>query len=429
MTQATYHVDETEREISHQLVIDPSQSLELNVSNVHGRIAVRGADRKDVLVQATKHGRSDSKVFERARLRIQADGNVINVHPDYGSHLSFGGDTFDLDVGLELGRDIARDVVKGLFGKRSEADRESSHGERVEPWDDSGRPRYDIAIEVPRSLVEGSRVVLRTASGPMDCMDLQAHVDASSASGDLHLHTLRGPVTVQTASGELHAERISGRLTFRSASGDARITDCDLTGLNVNTASGDINLQGRLAAADGLRVHTVSGDVDLELVDPVPSEITFKSVSGDARIGMPYQPVGQKTWKCGPDGSHGRLAVKTVSGDLVVRVRAASGSGERESGFSTGEPVPPTTPVPPAPSVPPAPPVPASEVSAGSTIVSGGPAGNGAHPWAPESGAPDEASEAERLSLLQALERGEIDVDDAMRRLDELDDGGDASNP
>jgi hypothetical protein len=36
--------------------------------------------------------------------------------------------------------------------------------------------------------------------------------------------------------------------------------------------------------------------------------------------------------------------------------------------------------------------------------------------------APDPMAEAERMNVLQALERGEIDIEEAMSRLDAIDD-------
>jgi hypothetical protein len=426
MSQGTWSVDDTERETEHSFVVDSDKPLELSVSNVHGCTFVRGADRDDVLVHSTKHGRQDTKAYERARLQIEAEGNVIRVHPDYGVR-SVSGDAknfdIDLDLSMDLGRDIVRDVVGGMFGKRSGSTRERDRGDRqdrTDRKDQSGRPRYDLVIEVPKALATGSRVNVRTASGPATCADLACRVEASSASSDWHLRAIAGPLTVQTASGDIVIEGIDGSLTLRSASGDARVTGAKLSNLNVNTASGDISVAGRLNGSESCRIHTVSGEVNLELAAPLPSAIEFKSVSGDAFIGAPYEHTGRKTWQInGEDGAE--LAVKTVSGDLHLRAGDLPSAGITESRI-------PEAMVPPSPAAPPAassPPAPAAAPAAGAIPLSG-PTANGEAHMADRQAGLNEAEETERLDLLQALERGEIDVEDAMRRLDELDAGGDA---
>lgn len=411
MNQGTWSVDDTERETEHTLVLDNAKPLELSVSNVHGHIFVRGADRGDVLVQSSKHGRRDTKAHARAHLQIEADGNVIKVHPDYGA-TNFTGEGFDFDASMDFGRDIVREVVGSMFGKRGEADRERARerGDRVDRddrEDRSGQPRFDLVIEVPKTLAEGSRVNLRTTSGPAGCADLACTVDASSASSNLHFRNIDGPLTIQTASGDVMIEGVRGAFTLRSASGDAQVTDADLTALNINTASGDITLQARLSGSEPSRIHTVSGNVQLLLAAPLPSEIGFKSVSGDAFVPAPYEQTGRKQWNIN-GGSGAELAVKTVSGDLHVQTSEVVGS----------PPPPPYAPEPPPPATPPEP--------VAAAIPLGGPEANGTAPTMDEPVTPDDAAETERLNLLQALERGEIDIEDTMRRLDELDGGSDA---
>lgn len=419
MSQGTWSVDDTEREIEHTFALDGLRPLELSVSNVHGRTFVRGADRNDVLVQSSKHGRRDTKAYERARLRIEADGNVISVHPDYGA-TNFSGENFDFDASMDFGRDIVRDVVGSMFGKRSESHRDRDRGDRADREDRSGRPRFDLVIEVPKALADGSRVNVRTASGAAGCADLACKVDASSASSDCHFRAIDGSLTVQTASGDVMIEGIEGALTFRSASGDARISGAALTALNVNTASGDITVRGRFEGSEPCWIHTVSGDVQLELSAPLPSEIGFKSVSGDAFVPAPFEHTGRKTWHIN-GGSGAELAVKTVSGDLHVRADDTPSGRASESHV----PEPAAPPSPPAPAAPPSAPAPPAD-PASAAIPLGVPGANGTAPTADEPAGLNEAEETERLNLLQALERGEIDVEDAMRRLDELDAGGDA---
>jgi hypothetical protein len=99
------------------------------------------------------------------------------------------------------------------------------------------------------------------------------------------------------------------------------------------------------------------------------------------------------------DGST-HVAFRSVSGDLRIRDRSGAGASAGHPHMPT-MPTPPTPPTPPrAPSLPPAP---------------------------GRSSGPDEAIEPspaddERMTILRALERGELDVATAMARLAELDD-------
>jgi hypothetical protein len=160
----------------------------------------------------------------------------------------------------------------------------------------------------------------------------------------------------------------------------------------------------------------VSGDVDLRLTAPA-ARLTLSTVSGDANIKAPFEKDGRGQWRLGPASASGpTITVKTVSGDLEVQGTI----GEVVS--QIGEPAATATPrVPPISPVPPAPPVPTmartepppdrqttqeSAIDAVDEVIA----------------ALDPESEAERMNVLQALERGEIDIDEAMSRLDAMDD-------
>jgi hypothetical protein len=119
-----------------------------------------------------------------------------------------------------------------------------------------------------------------------------------------------------TASADVTATGRLGEVELKTASGDCSVED--VTGLRVNSASGDV----RAGTVDGeARVQTVSGDIRLGTVtgpatttlvsgdlgiDDARADLTTKSVSGDQRIGSIQL---------------GEIKVQSVSGDLRIGVR------------------------------------------------------------------------------------------------------------
>lgn len=126
-----------------------------------------------------------------------------------------------------------------------------------------------------------------------------SELECDTASADVKAHGTLGDTRVRTASGDLALDRIKGALEVKTASGDARIEH--VTGrAQVNTVSGDVGIR---TAQSGLAVNSVSGDV---IADEVTGDLTVSSVSGD-----------QIVRAAGP----GELALKAVSGDVLVAIR------------------------------------------------------------------------------------------------------------
>jgi hypothetical protein len=182
-------------------------------------------------------------------------------------------------------------------------------------------------------------------------------------------------------------------------------------------------------------VHTfesVSGDLQLATVSGLTVEMS--GLSGSLRCDAPNRREtrdGKKVLVIG-DGAAG-LRARTVSGDVVIggprgarvptndpfgfasdmaafsKEMAAFGAGlarDVSAAASTGSggwPTPPTPPTPPAMPTAPAPPSPPTWPA----------------PPAPPT-PPDASSAATQLAILRQLEAGEIDVEEAARRLETL---------
>jgi len=197
---------------------------------------------------------------------------------------------------------------------------------------------------------------------------LRGRQEYKTVSGDLALSDLGGPIRVTGVSSDvsLRAEEPI-RLHANSVSGDISVIAPRLEECRVVSVSGDVEVEGDLAAAEH-RVETVSGDLSLGLVGGLTLEV--RGLSTDVSVAVPHRSEGsreRRRYVIG-DGA-ATLHFSSMSGDVVVHPARR-----------ITVPSPPVAPRPPAPPSPPL--------------------------------GPDE-----QMAVLRALERGEIDVDEASRRL------------
>jgi hypothetical protein len=230
----------------------------------------------------------------------------------------------------------------------------------------------DLDIEVPAE----ATVSIETASGTVRVIGL---------GGDQHYRTTSGDVGLRAASGRLEVEVVSGdvdiaadgplALVGRTVSGDFVIRGETLSTAEIATTSGDVRVTGRFDDAGPFVFETVSGDITLAVANDITIEAT--TITGSLRSERPARLIegpGQRTLVVGAGGP--AVAFRSTSGDLRI-ARAEAGR-----------------PAAPAPAIP-APPTPPTA------------------PMAPDAPAEDDAA----LRILRALERGDIDVAEAERRL------------
>ncbi|HYH93621.1 MAG TPA: DUF4097 family beta strand repeat-containing protein [Candidatus Saccharimonadales bacterium] len=251
--------------------------------------------------------------------------------------------------------------------------------------------------ELEVDLPAGSTVVVEGASADVEASGLSGDQRYRSASGDLTLRGVRGTLAVEAVSGdvEILADGPS-EFTIRTVSGDLAIRAGDIGALRATTTSGDVHVAGRFVASGPYTIETVSGDAVVASVDGLRVEV--KTIAGDVRTELDahYEDHdGRRTLVIGGGGP--TLGFRSTSGDLRI-VRA----GEL--------PTPVAPPVPAAPLAPTAPSAPAAPAAPTAFTDEAG-----------DDTLDDDPAEAERLDILHALERGEIDVTEAGRRLEGLE--------
>jgi DUF4097 and DUF4098 domain-containing protein YvlB len=160
-----------------------------------------------------------------------------------------------------------------------------------------------------------------------------------------------------------------------TVSGDAEVAAVGPVEVSANTTSGDIEVSAPMF--DELRLRTVSGDMDVaggfstarqHTVESVSGDLSIESASGltvDVKRGLDLAKGANRPFITG-DGS-ARLRFRSLSGDVQV-------SASRQAGTFSGT-QPPAEPA-------------------------------------------QEVKREDSIEILRALERGEIDVEEASRRLE-----------
>lgn len=248
----------------------------------------------------------------------------------------------------------------------------------------------DLDVDIPRT----ARVGARTLSGDVDASGIGGESRWSTASGDLRIRVDAGPVSLDSMSGDLLLEAsVPVAVTARSVSGEIRVRAPRLDAVSVETTSGDVLLDGALAAGAAHTVSSVSGDVQVATGSPV--RLDAQTVTGDVRASVPHRAEGgrgHRTLVVG-DGSVA-LSLRTMSGDVRLR------GGTTEPVAAPAAPTPMPAPAPAAAPKPPAARAPA---------------------WPPVPAMTQPDAESARLEILRALERGELDVEAASKHLEALE--------
>jgi DUF4097 and DUF4098 domain-containing protein YvlB len=216
--------------------------------------------------------------------------------------------------------------------------------------------RAGLTVELP----SGATIVIDGTSADIDATGLTGDQRYRTASGDLAIHDGGGALSVEAVSGDVDiATTKPATLKVRTVSGDLSIRAAGILGLRAATTSGDVRLAGCFEGPGPFSVESVSGDTILAPAGGIRIEV--RTIAGDirhARDARLEEVDGLRTLVVGGDGP--TIAFRSLSGDLrVVGPAAADGPSPAES-----------------------------------------------DPLA-----------REELAILQALERGEIDVAEAERRL------------
>jgi DUF4097 and DUF4098 domain-containing protein YvlB len=141
----------------------------------------------------------------------------------------------------------------------------------------------------PISLVRlRGNVAAQTASGEISAERSEGVLYLRTVSGEIKAEQLSGKLVIQTASGDVEARRVGGQLGFKSVSGDLEVYGSVLSGLYLSSTSGDCAIDATLEPGDH-EVRTVSGDLILRVQPDFSATMTGRTVSGNFRSEIEYR--------------------------------------------------------------------------------------------------------------------------------------------
>ncbi len=244
----------------------------------------------------------------------------------------------------------------------TDRDEESGLGRTLKRLFGGDRVDLDLEVEIPAS----AELQLATVSGDVQATGLHGLQRYTTVSGDLFLVDTAGDIRVNSVSGDATIRGI-GPITGQAeaVSGDLIVSAPLLKGLSSSSVSGDITIEGELSPSGKFRVETVSGDLAVALLGSAIFEV--RGISTEISSPIDHRIEGRLDRRRVLIGSGGpEFVFSSMSGDLSIRrsARLAASASTLEAPRPTPRP-----------------------------------------------------TEAGRMAILRALEQGEIDVEEATRRL------------
>jgi len=270
------------------------------------------------------------------------------------------------------------------------------------------RVSANIGIDVPW----GTRVRLETMSGSIEALSLVGDQKYRTVSGDIRLWGLGGLVEAGSISGSISLEGGGDlRLRCNTISGGIKVRANVFHGMILSSTSGGISVVGAFDPAGDYRAESISGSVGLTPLSGVTAEL--RTVSGSIVSDIEHRMEGGRGfWRSIVGDGRSVFHVNSTSGSL--RLLAASPE-DRMVAASAPSATGPESEAPAASS-----PVAGAAAERAEVEAEESSPAESVESWNPEetADASGDVPEEEELAVLQALERGEIGVDEAAERLD-----------
>lgn len=147
------------------------------------------------------------------------------------------------------------------------------------------------------------------ASGDVTARDVMNDASVTTASGDIRLGSLGGYAELTTASGDIKISELAGELASKTMSGDVSLGTADGR-VTVKSASGDLKVEAFGGSA--LSFKTMSGDARIGLQPGLILDVNIETLSGDVRNDFGVSARSTQETK------RAELAIKTLSGDIAI---------------------------------------------------------------------------------------------------------------
>jgi DUF4097 and DUF4098 domain-containing protein YvlB len=291
--------ERTEVELSHQETIAPGGFV--RVENLLGSITVTPSmDRRTLAVKARVVAEGDSVEATRelaasVRLRREegVDGPTLHVDFPVDNYTAFRPPRSDAPglVSRWITPLLSKSTVAAEYG-----------GELVEVGQIRGATALAVHIEIQLPLEIRSE--FQQIAGSISCTGLRGEIALESANGNLELRQIYGSLSARTGSGKLQVWKFHGEsFNVQSSSGDIELNDVRAAETRLRTASGSI--LGDVLGGKSLLARTASGEVRLE--DVQSTVLDLETGTGSVNLASHLKLLRQ-------------AAIRSESGDVTLRV-------------------------------------------------------------------------------------------------------------
>lgn len=275
-----------------------------------------------LLLAAPAWGTDDRPVDERRPLKADARVSVENVA---GLIQVEAWDKNELHLTGELAPEVEKLEITGTESSLKIVVKVPKHTRNV--------THTRLVLKVPA----GASLEAEGVSADITVKGLRGAVDVESVSGDVRLdvasthvkaESVSGDVKVQAPATDVRAASVSGDVTLRgvrgdvrgeSVSGDVRVFAAELRKLDLESVSGDLEIEAELAADCDVSVETLSGSVMLTVPRLPDGDLEMETFSGDlSSAWSPAPGRGAREFRH-EGGGKGRVKLHSFSGDIELR--------------------------------------------------------------------------------------------------------------
>jgi hypothetical protein len=241
----------------------------------------------------------------------------------------------------------------------------------------------DYYVRVPRK----ANLNIKGVSCPIKVEDIEGDVRNKSVSGRLLLDDIKGDINLNSVSGGVTGNKFTGSLDVTTVSGGITLTNCHLSSMSANSVSGGIRLGTTINPEGRYKAKTVSGSWKLAIPPDSRCTISTKSFSGGVKCELPREVTNssRSNWSGKINGGGATIEFNSLSGSLHIVPLEAEEVFVKPEERPSGETRPLVT----------------EEEAPGATK-------------------PIE-EESPEMNILKMVESGEIDIEEALKRLSDLE--------
>jgi len=174
-------------------------------------------------------------------------------------------------------------------------------------------PACNLTLMVPRKL----NLEVRTVDGRIHVQDLEGYADCHSVDGAISLDGVSGEVHVKAVDGAVTARHLKARIKGGTVDGSITLEQVE-GGVDLHTVDGTIHADGLDGWGEGIALRTVDGDIRVKL-GQAKGNLEARSADGSIRTQLPGLERTHRNRLTGLiPGRDQKISLRTVDGSIVI---------------------------------------------------------------------------------------------------------------